>query len=76
MARVQNHKATQKPKSAIRVYLAPKAVLTTVSVGQDYFILPVADVEGGEPLIQYWERVSTGRTEKRCAPAQLRQLGR
>lgn len=29
----------------------------TGSVGRDYFILPVADAEGGEPLIQYRERV-------------------
>jgi hypothetical protein len=29
----------------------------TGSVGQDYFLLPVTDAEGGAPLIQYRERV-------------------
>ena len=29
----------------------------TESVGRNYFMLPVADATGGEPLIQYRERV-------------------
>ena len=29
----------------------------TSAVGRDYFLLPVADTKGGEPLVQYRERV-------------------
>jgi hypothetical protein len=29
----------------------------TASITPDYFLLPVADAEGGEPLLQYRERV-------------------
>jgi hypothetical protein len=29
----------------------------TAAITQDYFLLPVADAEGGEPLLQYRERV-------------------
>lgn len=29
----------------------------TSRIAPDYFVLPVADVDGGEPLVQYRERV-------------------
>jgi hypothetical protein len=29
----------------------------TARIAPDYFLLPVADVDGGEPLVQYRERV-------------------
>jgi hypothetical protein len=44
----------------------------TKDIAQEYFLLPVADREGGEPLVQYRERVYAydlgGEVDKRRHP--------
>ena len=53
----------------------------TGAVGRDYFMLPVADGEGGEPLIQYrpraryhGERAAVDHEAKAAAPRPLHHL--
>lgn len=38
-------------------YLRHLLAEATAGIGRDYFLLPVADAEGGEPIMQYRERV-------------------